>query len=265
MGHYLVFRLYGPMAAWGDVAVGERRLIGSSPSKSGVLGLVGAALGVRRDDADGQRSLHEGYGFASRVDDPGMPLTDYQTAQTPAEKLIKDRPPIRRADELAFSRQDRGLQTILSWRDYRTDASALGCVYPLDAGTRWSLEQLAEALQRPVFTLYLGRKGCPLALPLCPTLVEADHPTAALQQPRSVEESFLAELSDIVGYLPRRAHNATLYWEGDEGSVQAEWRETRRDQARSRVRWQFAEREQKALVVRKEPDARPGERRGEPS
>ncbi|MCV6614557.1 MAG: CRISPR-associated protein Cas5, partial [Cellvibrionaceae bacterium] len=45
---YLVFRLYGAMASWGQPAVGETRHSGTYPSKSAVTGLLGAALGIKR-------------------------------------------------------------------------------------------------------------------------------------------------------------------------------------------------------------------------
>ena len=47
---YLVFRLYGPMCSWGDIAVGEVRPSTVHPSKSAILGLIAAALGVKRPD-----------------------------------------------------------------------------------------------------------------------------------------------------------------------------------------------------------------------
>lgn len=245
MARYVVFRLYGPMAAWGDIAVGERRPIRSSPSRSGVLGLLGAALGVRREDAEGQRALHEDNGFAALVEQPGSLLTDYHTAQSPAEKLIKT-PPIRRADELNFPRGERGLQTILSWRDYQTDAMALGCIWPLRPESRWSVERLIEALKRPFFTLYLGRKGCPLALPLCPVLVEAPHPVQALQQPRPASELAFLHGVGLRGRSSKGPPEYTIFWEGEDGSLVAQRREPRRDRVRNRSRWQFMEREERS-------------------
>src|SRR6266699_2816470 len=79
---YLVFRLYGPMCSWGDIAVGEVRPSTMHPSKSAILGLVAAALGLKRPDTvrdENERTtlevahstLAHGYGFAVRVDAPG--------------------------------------------------------------------------------------------------------------------------------------------------------------------------------------------------
>src|SRR5438093_259536 len=46
--------------------------------------------------------------------------------------------------------------------------------------TRWSLGQFVEALRRPHFTLYFGRKACPLGVPLDPRVIEAGNPRSAI-------------------------------------------------------------------------------------
>ena len=68
MGDYLLFRLYGPMASWGDIAVGEVRPSQTHPGRSAALGLVAAALGVERDREEALGAIERGYGFAVRID-----------------------------------------------------------------------------------------------------------------------------------------------------------------------------------------------------
>ena len=120
MAEFLVFRLYGPMAAWGLPAVGENRPVQEYPSRSAILGLLGACLGLARDDAAGQRALAEGYGVAVRVDAPGALLDDYHTVQAPrAQRGFSA--PTRRAEIV----QDRTpLETIVTRRGYRVEAMA---------------------------------------------------------------------------------------------------------------------------------------------
>ena len=67
MTDYLLFRLYGAMAAWGDIAVGEQRPSTPHPSKSALLGLLAAALGIRRHEDERHQALADGYGFAVRM------------------------------------------------------------------------------------------------------------------------------------------------------------------------------------------------------
>ncbi len=50
MAQYLVFRLYGPLASWGLPAVGGDRQTGIAPSRSAILGLLSASLGINRKD-----------------------------------------------------------------------------------------------------------------------------------------------------------------------------------------------------------------------
>ena len=52
MREFLIFRLYGMMASWGDIAVGELRPTFDHPSRSAIVGLLAAALGIRRDEEE---------------------------------------------------------------------------------------------------------------------------------------------------------------------------------------------------------------------
>jgi CRISPR system Cascade subunit CasD len=254
MSRYLLFRLHGPMASWGEVAVGERRPTSDTPTRSAVLGLVAAALGLRREDEEPLRSLFAGYGFGCRVDSPGTLLVDYHTAQIAPEQALKKRPrPSVRAEELAFHKD--ALSTTLSTRDYRCDALATACLWARGEAP-WTLEQLVEALHRPAFTLYLGRKSCPLDLPLAPRIVEADHPTTALLSRDEREECFLQATRAAIGFdglrwafdglASSRDRRARLHWERGEHDpdMPFDQRRRRRDDPRSRLRWQFIERDE---------------------
>lgn len=172
---FLLFRLVGPMVAFGKIAVGERRDIWGEPSKSGVLGLVAGALGLTRDDAEAHQALEAGLGFAVRIDDPGRPLRDYHTAQTPkARKNLRWR---TRKDELA----DReNLNTVLSERLYRLEARATVALWSkIEDGPE--LTMLRDAIRRPRFAPYLGRKSCPLGQPPRPEVLSAGGLAAAFQ------------------------------------------------------------------------------------
>lgn len=235
MKKYLLFRLYGPMCAWGDIAVGEQRPSAGHPSKSAVLGLLAAALGVRRDEEDRQKSLADAYAMAVRVDASGELLRDYHTAQVPPER--RGVRYYTRQDEL---RSDK-LNTILSQRDYRMDASYSVAVWAKNDSPPWALSDVQSALQRPHFSLYLGRKSCPLSLPLQARVINAGTLKAAFDGfPH--EDEFLSGLpSDTFG---------GYYWEAltlDEAGFSRDgvhMTYNRRDHALSRKRWQFAVREE---------------------
>lgn len=221
------------MVAWGDIAVGERRGVFGQPSKSGVLGMVGAALGIRREDDGWLKALHAGYGFACKVDRPGTLLTDYHTVQTvPAAAVKRIRIETRRG-ELSIPRHK--LVTILSSRDYLCDGVFSVALWTLDAPPA-ELLQIQSALRQPAFSLYLGRRCCPPGLPLNPQLVDAPSPTESLRDAKFGDEVFLAVLG--------MAERARFHWEGNETHLPPLETVRRRDRAGSRQLWQFGEREE---------------------
>ncbi|MCY4003823.1 MAG: type I-E CRISPR-associated protein Cas5/CasD [Rhodospirillales bacterium] len=173
MGDHLLFTLSGPMAAFGSYAGHERRGSDLAPGRSAVLGLLAAALGVERDDHDAWDALRQ-YRTATRLLTVSAPLRDYHTAQTVPQRIR--RPDGRRA---ALEAVGRGVHTLVTVRDYRTDVAIAVAVWAETA--RWPLSDLAEALRAPVFVLYLGRKSCPPAAPLGAEVVRAPDPVTALR------------------------------------------------------------------------------------
>ncbi len=150
---YLVMRLYGPMASWGDIAIGESRHSHYGPTKAAVMGLVAATLGLKREQEAQHLALNRGYQLATEVQ-AGQLLRDYHTVQAP-DKVGKFQYRTRR-DELILGRDRLG--TVLSTREYRTDACALVALKAND-NAPYSLQQLMDAITRPVFVPYLGRKA----------------------------------------------------------------------------------------------------------
>lgn len=168
MSRFLVFLLEAPLAAMGDVAVGERRYGADRPARSAVFGLVAAALGIERGDDQAHRRLSDGYGYAVRVDGPGTLLEDYHTAQVPPAR--RGRRWATRRDELA----EPALETILSLRDYRENVRHAVALWA-HRGAPHTLEELAAALRRPRFRLYHGRRACPLGCPPAARVIDAEN------------------------------------------------------------------------------------------
>ena len=65
----LLLRLAAPLQSWGSDSKFETRKTDREPTKSGVVGLLAAALGLRRDDTEGLARLN-GLRFAVRADQP---------------------------------------------------------------------------------------------------------------------------------------------------------------------------------------------------
>src|SRR3990172_11959484 len=148
---FLVFQLQALLSSWGDTAVGEYRGSYEHPGESTLIGMLGAALGIRREDEAAHAALRQGYGFAVGVQSGGKLLRDYHTAQVPGRASLKGRPHATRKDELGVPKDD--LNTILSTRDYRQEAASLIAVQPR-TDAPYPLEVLADALRKPRFVLY---------------------------------------------------------------------------------------------------------------
>jgi CRISPR system Cascade subunit CasD len=124
--------------------IGDDRPTLSFPTRSAVLGLLGACLGVARSDRRRLADVGDGTRVHVRVDLPGTLVVDDQT--------IQDNP------NASSTRQ-----TIQSKRTYLCDASFTVLVVPGPAST---LRELAAALERPVFAPFLGRRTCVPSTPL---------------------------------------------------------------------------------------------------
>lgn len=241
MSRFLMFRLYGPLAAWGVLAVGELRPTQDHPSRSAVLGILGAGLGLRRDASTEQASLARGYGVAVRIDSPGTPLEDYHTVQAPRARRGKSWP--TRRDELAGEKSE--LETLVSRRTYVVDALATVALWPR-ANAAWTLEQMVEALRRPVFFPYLGRKSCPLGIPPGPVIADVPSLLDAFAEADAV---WRAAGIDLLADLPKPTGPRRFLWDTDldegcwPGGHTEVVRHRRRDQPGDRGRWQFHERE----------------------
>ncbi len=151
----LLLRLTGPLQSWGSSSRFVRRTTEPQPTKSGVIGLLAAALGRRRTDPI--EDLLE-LRFGVRLDRPGEIVRDFQTA-----------------------RSLDGVHAMpLSTRYYLADAGFLaGLEGPGDlVGT------VAEALRRPAFPLYLGRRSCPPVGPLVVGVRESPLWDALVAEPR---------------------------------------------------------------------------------
>ena len=131
----LLLRLAAPLQAWGTDSKFEVRRTNREPSKSGVIGLLAAALGLRRDaDLTELSALR----FGVRVDRNGEVIKDFHMAK---------------ADKTSY----------LTYRYYLSDAVFL---VGLESEDRNFLEKIERALRNPCFPLFLGRRSCPPTLPL---------------------------------------------------------------------------------------------------
>lgn len=251
---YLLFQLYGPMAAWGDIAVGESRVTTAVPGRSALLGMLAAAMGLKRSDEESLNSLSYSVRFAILTLNSGSFMRDYHTVQVPPASALKKRPARTRRDELSVPKNELG--TILSSRDYRSDS--LNRIAVESTGSQYTLETLKQALLRPIFPVFLGRKACPPALPFQPHIIKAADVLSAFRNANFDEPAnWLADL--MPGKSLRRLNQPPypLNWEdGMDSGIAPQKTTTRRDQPRTRRRWQFDERIEHHAMLEKLEESR---------
>lgn len=134
----ILLKFAGPMQSWGTDSHFETRHTDLYPSKSAVIGLIGAALGIRRDD----KSIcdFDSLKFAVRVDQEGSLLKDYHIARKYKNSGDFDR-------------------TYVTDRYYLEDAVFVVAISHEDDNF---IEKIYEALKRPYFQMFLGRRSIPV-------------------------------------------------------------------------------------------------------
>ncbi len=146
----LFLRLEGPLQAWGNQ---ESKFVirrtAEAPTKSGVIGMLCAALGVSRPYAANEwlpklGALH----FGIRIDKPGVRWWDYHTVGAEMQMRI------------AEGKTKSG--AMLTRREYLCDASFIAAMQ----GEPSLIADLEAAMKTPKWTLYLGRKCCPPSRPI---------------------------------------------------------------------------------------------------
>ncbi len=174
MREFLILKLQGPMQAWGEHTFEGLRPSGNFPTRSGVLGLLGACLGIRRNEPKRLQGLADSVGMAVRVDErpqsnakrfPGIvKITDYHTVQ----------------DARVEYSGLKSHETIQTWREYLMDAQFTVALWSRK-DPHFSLAEIGEAVQKPVFTPFLGRRSCPLGRPLFEACLNARNVLEALR------------------------------------------------------------------------------------
>lgn len=160
----LALLLDGPMQSWGFSSRFTRRTTALHPTKSGLLGLIAAALGIDKHGAD----------EAERI--AGLVALDCTTVTLPKSRSTRELPIVRLIDfhtigggypDAEWMKRPRAasgakLDTVLSERHYLLDAR-FGALFEGDSTL---LADVAAGLSNPTWGVWLGRKCCIPATPL---------------------------------------------------------------------------------------------------
>ncbi|MFF4381604.1 type I-E CRISPR-associated protein Cas5/CasD [Kitasatospora sp. NPDC001547] len=154
----LLLRLAAPLQSWGETGQFNERDTAPFPTRSGVVGLLAAALGRKRGESiDDLATLS----LTIRTDRSGVILRDLHTVGggLPAARTVTTAEGKKRTGATA---------TLLSHRYYLADAAFTAVV----TAAPDRLDGWAQALRNPHWPPYLGRRSCPPEGPLLLGLVD---------------------------------------------------------------------------------------------
>ena len=148
----LLLRFAAPMQAWGADSRFDIRKTNREPTKSGVVGLLAAALGLQRDAPLNELTALR---MGVRVDREGVLLRDFHMVHGKKSSYV-------------------------TTRYYLCDAVFLVGVFSEDEVL---MRRLEEAVRNPAFPLFLGRRSCPPEGRVCLGLREMTLEDALTSEP----------------------------------------------------------------------------------
>lgn len=161
----LILRLAAPLQSWGERGTFGEKDTAEFPTRSGLLGLLASAAGIRRGESLGTLTDLD---FLVRIDRPGVRVIDFHTVGGgyPRERGIPT------------AEGKRKHTAIITRRHYLADAVfTVACTGPETA-----VDEAAAAVESPHWQPYLGRRSCPPELPMV-LGVAADGETALREVP----------------------------------------------------------------------------------
>jgi|UPI000370D134 CRISPR system Cascade subunit CasD len=163
MNHYLAIKLHGVMQAWGGHTYEDLRHSELIPTRSAVLGLLAACLGIDRNQVEKLEMLSSSVRIAVRIDEkkvngkscPLIRIMDFHTVMD-----------ARKVDGKANK------NPVVSKREYLCDAEYTLMIQSIP-NMGYSLAAIEEAVRAPIYTPFLGRRSCPLSRPLFDAVISA--------------------------------------------------------------------------------------------
>jgi len=202
----LFLRLEGPLQAWGDNSKYVVRRTLEAPTKSGIVGLICCAMGLNRQEtvrepiaSTALRTLAERLVPEKDVDDKKIDRTVLRLLNKLQMGVRIDRAGVRWWDYHTVGAkvgllQAKGgikrtggsngpIETLISRREYLCDASFLVAL----RGDGGPISEVANALAKPKWSLFLGRRSCPPCVPILVTKRNNGNRKADIEDFKSLE------------------------------------------------------------------------------
>lgn len=156
------------MQSWGGHTYENHRPTEDFPTRSGITGILSSALGISREQFDKIMEVNLSYKYAVRE------TYREQTGRfrpVPGGRKLEDFHTVRNVRTTKGKQKEP--KNEITRREYLTDTSFTAFLASAEDAP-YSLEDFAEALKKPVFYIYLGRKSCPLSVPPFGGFYESD-------------------------------------------------------------------------------------------
>ena len=194
------------MSAYGLQTFDVHRRANHFPTRSAILGLLGAALGITRENYPQLFELSQQLNIAVQVNHAGEKIVDYHTVQnfrSPQGKIQSGTKP--------------------TYREYWCDSEYSFAI----SANEDTVLRLENAVNNPMFGLFQGRKSCPLTRPLFEAVVNEANPVAALKKVGETGQVFsdvpgenqvaMLQVRDQLTVMPRKYAMRRVYVCGQQG------------------------------------------------
>lgn len=194
---HLILKLDGVMQAWGGHTYEDYRPTELFPTRSGLVGLLAACVGIERNEYERLQSLAKSLTFTVRAES--------RNASACSTRIL-DFHTVQNARKVDGSEREA---PIVSKRQYLCD-SVFTVAVGQTSNAEFGLEAIAAAVKRPVFTPFLGRRSCPLSRPLFETWIDAENGIEAIRAYGGTEGVIYSEEMCESG-VPLRVRDVPLY------------------------------------------------------
>lgn len=207
MQDFLIIKLQGAMQSWGGHTFEDYRPSHIFPTRSAVVGLLGACLGIDRADIQGIADLSASFELLVRANKRKVQTKQFGQIK---EKILTMQKMTDFHTVLDARKVDGSARTdaIISHREYLCDAE-FSIALEFRNNAVFNLEKVKQAIQKPYYTPTLGRRSCPIQQPLFNSIVTAENAQKALALIEPKEGTLYSE-QKLQGSRPMRIRDVPI-------------------------------------------------------